>query len=553
MGEEIIKAKIVFDDASFKKATAGLRGAVGGKGGEDGGVGGGFADAFAKTAFAQDFPIWGDILAGIGGLVLAVRAVFDLMKWAFNKLVDASPHLQATMEILNKTIKLTLRPIGDTISMLLRPFILAWLKFVLPIYKSWREWFGKDGQGGQSISIIAGGWEQIKEGIFEFDFEQMWAGVGQVWDGFKKLFSSFFSDVMKPQFDKIKEWWNNAKEQFGTTGFFDTLWASFKELGLEGIEFIMERLGMIGDEVDISSVGQALGIVFKSAWDTFKASVGDTAWGNLIIKFSEGLWTLWTDFTKKLEKFWWLGPLAPFAVAMMILWEKIVGPMVQSLKNKLIELLPGVMSAIDFGKDVGDGLKSGWETFKGWFKSDPIELPDFSGQTMTTDQLIDAGVIKDFQLINTEALNLKTNLEGMTFNSEFTTGIQTMGDTMTTAFSGDQVSMFNEQLAGTSLYTQQVASDLMALQETGGTTFTAWQDQINITGETFTLMTDGMSSSAMSADNAVKTASADMVSSFNLTSKSMQNSIGTTNQLISRLNAIPRKIVTVHVIKTVKE
>lgn len=148
MPEDVIAARIVFDDRSLRKAMGVIGDTKQQKGFKDA-VKIGVTDAFTKTAFAQDFPIWGDILAGIGGLVLLMRALFDVAKTAFRKLVEASPHLQATMALINKTLNVTLRPIGDTISLFLRPFILAWLRFVLPIYKSWRKWFGEGG-GGRS-------------------------------------------------------------------------------------------------------------------------------------------------------------------------------------------------------------------------------------------------------------------------------------------------------------------------------------------------------------------------------------------------------------------
>lgn len=51
-------------------------------------------------------------------------------------IIDSSPVLQAMLKILNIGIMFILRPIGDFVGFLLRPLILALLKFAIPFYKA---------------------------------------------------------------------------------------------------------------------------------------------------------------------------------------------------------------------------------------------------------------------------------------------------------------------------------------------------------------------------------------------------------------------------------
>jgi len=347
MPEDTIKARIVFDDASFRKATSafGIKGE--GKGAP--GTGGGFAEAFARTTFAQDFPIWGDILAGLGGLVLAVRALVDVVKWGFGKLVEASPHLQATMSLIAKIINITLRPIADTVSMFLRPLAIAWLRVVLPVYKAWRTWFGEGG-GAEARIEIGEGFKEVIAGLIGLDFERMFEGFGRIFDGVVHLFSSFADEVIGPQIKKVYDFWKAAQEQFQTSGIFDTMGAIIKDVFLEGIEFLMERVGMIGESTEIESFGQAIGIVLKGAWDSLTDKIKNINWEETLGPLYPAFKVIWDWFGAYLENLgevWWLGPLAPFAAAVKTTWDTIVGPMVDSLIEKLDEKLPGFKQAID--------------------------------------------------------------------------------------------------------------------------------------------------------------------------------------------------------------
>lgn len=101
-GEPIVKARIVFD-------TKGLSGSMG----KGVGVGG--------------------IAAGVAG----GQAIFTGIKKGIDALVRASPMLQASLTIFSKSMELLLRPIGDTIGMWLRPFLIKFLQFGMTFYKDY--------------------------------------------------------------------------------------------------------------------------------------------------------------------------------------------------------------------------------------------------------------------------------------------------------------------------------------------------------------------------------------------------------------------------------
>ena len=95
------------------------------------------------------FPNMGKALSGltkgmgqIGTIALGVGAgiaIFKAIKGLLSKLVSISPQLDRTMSIFKKSFEFILRPIGDIISLILRPFALMMLRFAIPFYKKARE------------------------------------------------------------------------------------------------------------------------------------------------------------------------------------------------------------------------------------------------------------------------------------------------------------------------------------------------------------------------------------------------------------------------------
>ncbi len=329
MVDEIV-AKIVFDETSLKKSME-----IGGGGGGTNG----FVDALSKTGMGLDTPVIGEIGAAVGGLVLALNALVDVAKWGFKKLVDASPHLQATMSILAKAVKITLRPIGDVVSSFLRPFLIGWLRFVLPVYKAWRQWFGEGG-GAEAKIEMGEGFTKLKEGLFEMDFEKMWEGMKGIASGFKNLFTSFGEEVLGPQLNLFYEWWATLQEKFNTSGVFDTLWGIIKE----GVSW-----------------------AWGAAWEWVEGQLEKTKWGQKLLGFKDGLWGMWLDFAEEMKAYEeWPAVVRPFMVAMETLWGEFVPGMADTLVTALNEALPGFKEAMSFLFEKDD---TGETAFGKWIES----------------------------------------------------------------------------------------------------------------------------------------------------------------------------------------
>jgi len=208
---------------------------------------------------------------------------------------------------------------ADTLAMFLRPFVISWLRFVLPVYKRWREWM-KGGGGSENKLELGEGFKKIKEGIFEFDIVKILSGVKDVFKAIAGTLKTVFFDVMFPQ---LKGWytkWKELQSQFNTSGVFDTLWAIVKKN-------MFAKL--------------------KDAWKGFEEYARGTTWGTVLFGIKDAIWSVWTWFTKKLEGFSWLGPLKPFAEGIKTKWDEVVGPMVDKLSAAMREKFPKAFAFLD--------------------------------------------------------------------------------------------------------------------------------------------------------------------------------------------------------------
>ena len=148
-------------------------------------------------------------IAKLGVIALGVGSLVGLVSKLTGMIVDSSPMLKGMLKLLNYSVMLILRPIGDFFGFFLRPLIVYFLRSVaLPFYKQWRpiaqkigSWLGvKLIQRQSQIDAI-----DSKNGLEEgFKWET---------DGIKNLekqilgFSSFLSifDKDETQFKQTKE------------------------------------------------------------------------------------------------------------------------------------------------------------------------------------------------------------------------------------------------------------------------------------------------------------------------------------------------------------
>jgi len=401
MAEPTIKAKLVLD-------TAGMQGAAAGLGAGGGGQTQGIVQGIRQALEGLDTQVIGDIGAALAGAVLFLEKIWDTLKAGFSFLAKSSPILSSSINILHKGLQVLLRPIGDAIGLFIKPFAIAMLRFAIPIYKKWRDFLGSD-KAQEGLGRINEGAGQVAEGIITLDFDKVKEGLGNIGGGLLDVGQGFFSFLG----EELPNFW----EKFKT--FAKDAWTEFA--------------GLFKDED--GTLGGPLGDALKGAWNgfwDFIGSLGGEEWQKNIDGLKgglEGIWGLFGDFIKDLGAVWWLGPLAPLAVALMLLWDAALEPMMKSLKDKLTETFPSIMGLFNISDTIAEGGKSGWESFKDFFASEPIEFDPTGGQgTMTTEQLMEKGVIPAFEDLNGELVGMEKNWG--TMSGEIVKGI---GDINTTS------------------------------------------------------------------------------------------------------------------------
>lgn len=122
MVEELIKARIVFDRPNMPGTMPGT-----------------------SSANYKNDKIEKGVVKGL--------ITFEILKKSLQKLVDASPRLQATISIFAKGIEMILRPIGDVISLVLRPIAMQFLKYGIAFYKKAMDiFFPSAGSGNRGLA-----------------------------------------------------------------------------------------------------------------------------------------------------------------------------------------------------------------------------------------------------------------------------------------------------------------------------------------------------------------------------------------------------------------
>jgi len=230
MAEDIIKGKIIFD------AAGGLTGG--------GSVSGGGKKGASSSVFT-----------GILGKLGAIAGSTAL-------LAKASPQLGATLGVMFKAILLILRPIGDVISMFLRPLAIGLIRFLIPILKKWNAF--KKTELGEKVAPVVGGaatGAMIGGAIGGIPGAAIGAGIGAVaglmvafWDDFKQglqnisyAWTTFISDPFKQGIENIGYAWTTFisdpfKQGIENIGF---AWETVSGLFLQGLENISHAWSVV--------------------------------------------------------------------------------------------------------------------------------------------------------------------------------------------------------------------------------------------------------------------------------------------------------------------
>ena len=129
MAEQYI-LKVKIDDSDIRKLEKRLAALLTGKsiGGMSGGGSSGAGGSNANM---------GKNLAKLGIIATGVVGLLALTKKVASVLISSSPMLQQVLKLLNFSIMLIFRPIGDFIGFLLRPIMIMFLrKFIIPWYQT---------------------------------------------------------------------------------------------------------------------------------------------------------------------------------------------------------------------------------------------------------------------------------------------------------------------------------------------------------------------------------------------------------------------------------
>ncbi len=132
MSSNTYTLKIDIDDSKIRELEKRLMAIMGGKTAGLSGVKDAATGNTDKGQLMKNIAKLGVIAIGVGSLVGLVSKISGMM-------VDSSPMLKGMLKLLNYSIMLILRPIGDFFGFFLRPIVIYFLRSVaLPFYKQMR-------------------------------------------------------------------------------------------------------------------------------------------------------------------------------------------------------------------------------------------------------------------------------------------------------------------------------------------------------------------------------------------------------------------------------
>jgi hypothetical protein len=132
MSSNTYTLKIDIDDSKIRELEKRLMAIMGGKTAGLSGVAGAATGKSDKGSMMKNIAKLGVIALGVGSLVGLVSKLTGMI-------VDSSPMLKGMLKLLNYSVMLILRPIGDFFGFFLRPIIIYFMRSIaLPWYKQMR-------------------------------------------------------------------------------------------------------------------------------------------------------------------------------------------------------------------------------------------------------------------------------------------------------------------------------------------------------------------------------------------------------------------------------
>ena len=171
-------------------------GAAGGGAAGGGAAGGAAAGSAALGAVAA-------VAVAVGAAIVVLKIISGKITKMIGKLGEASASFQSSKDLIDKMWNLALRPIGNIMTMLMRPYLLLAMQFLRPRLKAMGEIL-KESKGGyteEAMDKIKDIWSGTAEGLMSI-FQDMWRVVKPIAaevDGFtsaiKIVFNSWLSGI----------------------------------------------------------------------------------------------------------------------------------------------------------------------------------------------------------------------------------------------------------------------------------------------------------------------------------------------------------------------
>lgn len=282
MSSQNYTMKLVIDDSALRKLEERM-GKVMGGGGSSSSSGG--AESGSNSPFKNLLKLTA-IAAGIALLVVAVKKIVE-------KVVEASPALQAMLKLLDASITLILRPFGDFVAFLLKPLLIIFLtKVALPFYKLMQPLM--QFLGSQIGNTLAGGASAVIDGgvsLIKGDFE----GFMNSLNAFKGIWLTFVDWISKalglsPELQEtLSGFWDFIVGLVVRPEIFDAItrfWEWFDNLGVpEWVSEMIDRFIGWFENLGVQKLfGQVLETLFAFAGWFFNL-VFDPKLAELIFSF----------------------------------------------------------------------------------------------------------------------------------------------------------------------------------------------------------------------------------------------------------------------------
>jgi len=338
MVEELIRARIVFDDSGIGKYA--------GKGGDKLPSGGG-GPGIAKIAAG--------VVAGLG--------LASLLKKGFDAMMEASGALQSSINILTKSIVLFLKPIADIVGLIIRPFALQMLRYGVAFYK-WAmqnkvfkslvssekpetagekagDLTAKIGGGaviggaigvgvggpaggvigaaiGSVIAMIKEAWEGAKKLFWQFPIEIgiiVWEGLQDLWKKIVPAFQEAWTNILsyaQAVWDNITGFFTSTLPAYwtGFTAFISSIPALLSNIFLLVFTQLTDSFTKTWEGLKLFLV-ETLPVALKTAWESLKIFFTDTipgwltsGWDSIKLFFTETIPGWFTTLGDKLIAWW---------------------------------------------------------------------------------------------------------------------------------------------------------------------------------------------------------------------------------------------------------